>query len=165
MNSGSRNRISWTTGEEEKGDYVILERSGDGANYSELATINAKGAPSTYSYWDETPLTGINHYRLKMMNAAGNASYSKVVTATVKNGAFTVEAYPNPVSEMLTVKVYGTAASNPRVSISDATGKIVKVINVVNNEAIINMSSFAQGMYLVKYSDNNHTQTIKVSKQ
>jgi hypothetical protein len=41
----------------------------------------------------------------------------------------------------------------------------VKMVNVVNNEAIINMSSFAQGMYLVKYSDNNHTQTIKVNKQ
>jgi hypothetical protein len=165
MNAGTRNRINWTTGEEVRGDYFILERSADGINYSALATIDAKGTPSTYSYWDETPASGINHYRLKMMDAAGNFTYSKVVTATVKGGAFTVEVYPNPVSDVLTVKVFGSSASNPTVSISDAIGRVVKVVTVVNNEAKIDMSPLAHGMYLVKYSDNNHVQTIKVYKQ
>jgi hypothetical protein len=164
-NVGARNRVDWRSETEMTGDKYQVERSADGRNFTYMGTVNAKGQASVYSYWDETPVTGVNHYRLKMIDAAGNTAYSKVVTANVKSGSFTVEAYPNPVSEILTVKVYGAAASNPVVTISDATGKIVKMVSVKNNEAIINMSSLAQGMYLVKYSDNNHTQTIKVNKQ
>jgi hypothetical protein len=62
------------------------------------------------------------------------------------------------------VTVYGVTGNNPTVSISDVTGKVVKVVSVLNNGATINMGGFASGMYLVKYSDNNHTQTIKVNK-
>jgi hypothetical protein len=164
-NVGSRNRVDWNTESELIGDKFEVERSADGRNFTYMGTVNAKGTASAYSYWDEIPVTGVNHYRLKMYDAAGNYTYSKVVTANVKTGAFTVEAYPNPVSDLLTVKVYGSSASNPTVSISDATGKVVKVVAVVNNEAKIDMSGMAHGMYLVKYSDNNHTQTIKVNKQ
>jgi hypothetical protein len=165
VNAGSRNRIDWKTGEEMKSDYMIMQRSADGNNYSDLSRIEAKGTPSAYTYWDETPVTGLNHYRLKMVDAAGSFSYSQVVTANVKGGAFTVEAYPNPVSEVLIVKVYGNAAANATVTITDVTGKIVSVVSVENNEASIKMGSLAQGTYLVKYSDSNHTQVIKVNKQ
>jgi hypothetical protein len=164
-NVGSRNRVDWNTESELNGDKFDVERSADGRNFTYMGTVNAKGQASAYSYWDETPVTGVNYYRLKMMDAAGNAAYSKVVTANVKGGTFTVEAYPNPVSEVLTVKVFGTVGSNGTVSISDATGKVVKVIAVAGNETRIEMGGLAQGMYLVKYSDDNHSQTIKVNKQ
>jgi hypothetical protein len=165
VNVGSRNRVNWTTAQEVKGDYFTVERSADGDHFTPLATVNAKGEAATYTYWDETPLPGANHYRLKMMDASGSVSYSKVVTATVRTGAFTVDAYPNPVSDLLTVKVYGSAGSSATASITDVTGKVVKVVGVVDNEATIDMSGMAQGMYLVKYSDNLHSQTIKISKQ
>ena len=100
-----------------------------------------------------------------MVDAAGTFSYSQVVTATVKGGAFTVEAYPNPVSEVLTVKVYGNAAANATVTVTDVTGKVVRVVSVENNQASIKMGSLAHGTYMVKYSDSEHTQVIKVNKQ
>ena len=165
VNVGTRNRVNWTTAQEVKGDYFIVERSADGEKFNALATVNANGQPATYTYWDETPLPGLNHYRLKMMDAAGGVSYSKVVTATVRTGAFTVEAYPNPVSDVLTVKVYGVAGSNPTLTITDVTGKVVETITVVNNGASINMSGLAQGTYLLKYTDSRQTETIKVNRK
>jgi hypothetical protein len=142
-----------------------LERSADGRNFTYLATIKAKGEASNYSYVDISPVTGVNYYRLKMIDAAGAVATSKVVTATVKQGAFTVEAYPNPVSEQLTVQVYGGSDQNATVSITDVTGKVMKVVSVVNGKAEVNMNGLASGVYLVKYTDNNHSQTIKVNKQ
>jgi hypothetical protein len=166
VNIGSRNRVDWSTESELASDKFELERSADGRNFTKLSTVNAKGQASTYSYWDETPVAGVNHYRLKMVDANGNFTYSETVTAKVRGaGSFTVEAYPNPVSDVLTVTVYGVTGNNPTVSISDVTGKVVKVVSVLNNGATINMGGFASGMYLVKYSDNNHTQTIKVNKK
>jgi hypothetical protein len=164
-NLGAKNRVDWSTESELKSDKFELERSADGRNFTYLATIKAKGEASNYSYVDLSPVTGVNYYRLKMIDAAGAVATSKVVTATVKQGVFTVEAYPNPVSEKLTVQVYGGSDQNATVSITDVTGKVMKVVSVVNGKAEVNMNGLASGVYLVKYTDNNHSQTIKVNKQ
>jgi len=165
INQGSKNRVDWSTEAELKSDKFDLERSVDGRNYTKLATINAKGEASNYSYVDASPATGVNYYRLKLVDAAGTTVTSKVVTATVKNGAFTVEAYPNPVSHVLTVKVYGATNQNAVINVTDITGKVLKVVNVVNAEAKVDMSGLANGIYLVKYTDNQNSQTIRVNKQ
>jgi hypothetical protein len=165
MNVGARNRVNWTSAAEVQGDYFIVERSGDGSNYSALATVIAKGQPSAYTFWDERPLTGVNNYRLKMVDASGNYSYSKVVSAIVKVGSFAVEAFPNPVNDVLTVNIYGKVGANPSVTVTDVTGKVVTVATVTNNQATVNMGGLAHGMYLVKYSDNNQTETIKINKR
>jgi hypothetical protein len=164
-NLGAKNRVDWSTESELKSDKFELERSADGRNFTYLATIKAKGEASNYSYMDISPVTGVNYYRLKMIDAAGAVATSKVVTATVKQGVFTVEAYPNPVSEKLTIQVYGGSDQNATVAITDVTGKVMKVVSVVNGKAEVNMSGLASGVYLVKYTDSNHSQTIKVNKQ
>jgi len=164
VNVGSRNRIDWSTASEASGDRFELERSIDGS-FVKLADINAKGQPSAYSYWDETPVTGVNYYRIKMVDAAGRFSYSKTVNATVKSGTFTVQAYPNPVGEMLTVQVFGEQGADARISINDITGKLIRTIAVTADKTLINMSGMAQGMYLIQYTDATHSQTIKVNKQ
>src|SRR5690606_23301553 len=54
-NVGNRNRIDWSTATEASGDMFDVQRSTDGRNYTTLATIDAKGETSTYSFWDVTP--------------------------------------------------------------------------------------------------------------
>ncbi len=49
--------------------------------------------------------------------------------------------------------------------ITDLSGKVVRQINITADEASVDMSSVANGIYLLKYTDANRTQTIKVSKQ
>ena len=63
------------------------------------------------------------------------------------------------------MKVNGTTAANAEVTILDVTGKLISTVKVLNNEATVDMSGLAQGAYIVKYTDANNTQTIKVNKQ
>jgi hypothetical protein len=166
VNVGTRNRVDWNTLSEETGDWFELERSSDGANYSFLGTVQAKGQSSTYSFWDENPVNGLNHYRLKMFNKSGSFTYSKDVTAFVKSkGAFLVEAYPNPVSDQLTVRVNGSIGANAAIVITDVTGKLISETEVKGPVTTLNMKDVAHGMYMIKYTDDDHSQTIKVNKQ
>jgi hypothetical protein len=121
---------------------------------------------ANYSYWDEHPFGGVNHYRLKMFDASGAFTYSKVVTAEVKGlGALTLQAAPNPVGDdVLNVQVFGQMADNAIIVVSDITGKMIKTVSVVNNNARIDMSGLAQGTYLIRYTDAVRTETIKVNK-
>lgn len=164
-NVGKKNQVIWTTGNEQKGDLYEVERSLDGRNFSYLGTVKALGEPSSYTFVDETPVTGVNYYRLKIVELSGAATYSETVQAIVKGGGFTVEAYPNPVSDKLTVKAYGTADLKATITVTDATGKVMQVATMTNGTAVLDMKSLAQGIYLVKYSDGDHTQVIKVNKQ
>jgi len=167
VNVGARNRVDWSTAAEERGDAFEVERSLDGANFTKIGTVAARGSASGYSFLDNAAAPGKNYYRLKMTTPSGEFSYSEVVNATVKNAnAFGMEAFPNPVTNnTVTVNVYGTAGVNALISVTDVTGKVIKMIDVKNNTATIDMTGLAAGVYLIKYSDDKHSQTIKVDKQ
>jgi hypothetical protein len=166
VNIGSRNRVDWSTASGGTGDRFEVERSADGRQFIKIGEVAGKNAASIYSFWDENPVKGVNYYRLRMTEASGEFSYSRVVSATVQTASgFIVDVYPNPVADQLTVKVYGTQGSNPMVSVCDVTGKVLSAVEVMNGEVKINMSQLAQGVYLIKYSDANHSNTIKVTRQ
>ncbi|HTN47568.1 MAG TPA: T9SS type A sorting domain-containing protein, partial [Flavipsychrobacter sp.] len=114
---------------------------------------------------DNTPVPGTNYYRLLLKDVNNKTIYSEVVKAIVKTTGFTVEAYPNPVSNEMTVRVYGVKGAKGQVQITDLTGKVLKTVQMQSSEEQIDMSSLASGIYLMKYSDADHTQTVRVSKK
>lgn len=164
-NTGASNRIDWNTLSEEITDKFELQRSADGKEFETIASFNAKGQANRYSYPDNSPHKGINYYRLLMKEANGTISYSQTVTATVKSDGFVVSAYPNPVSDELTVTVDGLLDVNASIAITDITGKIVRTTKMTDRKEIINMTGLANGLYFVKYSDGVNTQTLRVTKQ
>jgi len=165
QNRGSSNSIEWTTGSEHIGDRFELERSANGLDFGKLAEIAAKGQPSGYSYLDEHPVAGKNYYRIRMVDHYGRSSYSNVVMATVTTGMFSVEAYPNPVKDVLTVRAFGIQGNEAFLSITDIMGKEIRKVAMPEGSARIDMSGLAQGMYLLRYRDSEHSATLKITKQ
>ncbi|MBS1775238.1 MAG: T9SS type A sorting domain-containing protein [Bacteroidetes bacterium] len=165
VNVGNRNRVDWNTSSETDADHFEVERSVDGTNFSYLTSIKAKGQPSSYSYWDEKPYEGVNYYRLKIVSQSGRFEYSATVNANVRSGMFAVQAFPNPVSDQLTIKVEGSIGNNAHVIVTDMTGKLISRTEVKEKLTLIDMSLMAQGVYFVKYHDDEHNATIKVNKQ
>jgi hypothetical protein len=166
-NVGTRNKVQWKSETEDAGDSYELESSADGKKFTKIATVAANGKPSTYTQWDEQPVQGVNYYRVKLMNIDGSSSYSKVVTATVRGTeGFSIEAYPNPVKNTVSVKVDGVVTGKATVVITDVTGKVVKAATeVLNNGAEINVTDLANGIYLLNYTDDVRSESIKINKQ
>jgi hypothetical protein len=164
-NIGAANRVEWNTLSEERTDRFELERSIDAKNFTRIYEQNAKGEASRYTYIDNNALKGNNYYRLRMIDANGNANYSETVVAFVKSSGFEVEAFPNPVSNNLTVRAHGVQGSEASIQVTDVTGKVIKTIKMSGNSETIDMKGLASGMYLIKYVDSNHQQTLRVTKQ
>ena len=165
INMGAKNRVDWNTESEMQGDVFELQRSLDGKVFETIYVTPAKGAASRYSYVDNSPFQGVNYYRLNMKQSNGSNAYSKTVTATVTDKVFAMQAYPNPVSHVLTVAISGAQADDAMVQITDLTGKVLRSVAMPSATATIDMSGIASGVYLVKYVDANRTQTIRVTKQ
>jgi hypothetical protein len=164
VNSGKINRIYWTTASESKGDYFELERSVDGIHFNFIARVTSNQTPSDYTYEDRNPVSGVNYYRLKMMGNDGKSGYSTVVNAKVSSDKkMTVEAFPNPTSKNVTIKVSGSG--NGEVTLSDISGKIISKSKMIGSEIQIDMNMLANGFYLIHYVDENLNEMIKINKQ
>ncbi len=78
---------------------------------------------------------------------------------------FSINAFPNPVQDKVTIQINGKRGNNSMLSITDLLGKEIVTVPVNDDKAIADISSLAQGMYLIKYTDDERSQTIKVTKQ
>ncbi len=163
-NEGTKNIITWQTATEAKGDLFELEKSSNGANFSFVTAIAAKGTASSYSYTDAQPYNGVNYYRLKFKNVSGSVSYSPIVTATVNapvtNG---IQVYPNPVVNQLTITTSNW--QNTTISIVDVKGSVVKTVRLTAQQTAIDVTALPSGTYSVRsYNGNDVLKTVTITK-
>ncbi len=163
-NDGNKNVIFWKTVSESKNDAFELQKSKDGINFTTIGSINANGFPSTYSFDDLQPHNGLSYYRIKMKNNAIDFSYSKIVTAYLKNNRLKIKLSPNPFNENLTISTSELPSSNSMIEIYDTKGVLVKSMKIISQNTSINLSSLSTGNYLIKYIENNQVQTQVISK-
>lgn len=78
---------------------------------------------------------------------------------------FSMMAYPNPARDKVQVQLTGRMDKNATLVVTDLTGKVLINVPMDNAKALIDMSAIASGMYMLKYSDDARTQTVKITKQ
>jgi Secretion system C-terminal sorting domain/Fibronectin type III domain len=85
--------------------------------------------------------------------------------ATVAFNTLGMEAYPNPVKEILQINLHGVSNANGQITIGDALGRIVKKLQLIGNSATVDTRGWAAGMYLIRYDDGKNKYTIRIMKQ
>lgn len=163
-NEGQRNRIRWQSSMEANLSHYELERSPDGNQFTPFSRTNANNRASDYVAFDNQPYAGLTYYRLKTVDEDGSFNYSKTVLARSKTSGFTITAFPNPVSELLTVQVAG-AARNATLQLTDVAGRVLAQTKVVDGAASFAVGALAQGIYFLRYADGVRVETIKVHKK
>jgi fibronectin-binding autotransporter adhesin len=92
--------LAWGTASELSCDHFIIERTTDGANYTEVTRVTGGGTssmPLAYSATDVAPAEGVSYYRLKQTDVNGGATYSSHIAVTFTRGeAPAFMTYPNP---------------------------------------------------------------------
>lgn len=166
-NAGARNRVEWSTVNEEDGDSFELERSADGSAFSTLAKIPAKGRPSVYTWWDKASVRGENYYRLRLVNSDGTRSYSRIVSAWVgeQEGDQVFSAGPNPVGSTLTIGITHKDGTSGTITLSDMKGQVLRRFATDASSLTIDMNGYAPGLYLISYRDNTRNETLKIYKR
>jgi parallel beta-helix repeat protein len=161
-----KNLLQWTTALETNSDYFNIERSSDGRNFTSIGTAKAAGFSSTdinYTFTDAAPLTGINYYRLALVDKDNSKDYSKTVAVSNKtNESFSIAAAQLSRSNN-NIQVTVISAQNQKTSIAlfDANGKLFlnetvqlqKGLNTINK----NTRALSSGIYYIKLSAADET--------
>jgi poly(3-hydroxybutyrate) depolymerase len=121
--------INWATTMEMNNKYFILQRAGDGNQFTGLDTIPSTGQPGgdRYTYTDRSPLAGNDFYRLSQVDLDGKATFSAVlkVNAT-RQGRLGLQLSPNPGSGMVYLELVHPEQGSLQVSLTDVQGKLLR---------------------------------------
>lgn len=164
--NGNKVFLNWQTGTEEITDKMVLQRSDDGIHFTDIAFMNAKGTPSSYNYTDEHPFNGRNYYRLKMTDVNNENTYSRIESVYITgNDGFKVTAFPNPVTDKLQISTSTAIAPSAYITICNMEGKEMLRQSLTTTSQVINMATLSNGVYLLRVTNGQQQQTIKIVKQ
>jgi len=143
--------LNWITGSETNSRWFEIERSMDGSNYETIGKINAKGTTTSktnYTFSDLTPFTGINFYRLKLVDLDNRFEYSSVVSAKI-DFPVSLHIFPVPAANNLFVE---SATNNP-IRIFNTPGYLIKTIAIKKGRNKIDISDLPAGFYFIRQSN------------
>ncbi len=157
--------LDWKTTSEINIARFEVEHSFQLGQFSSIASISPNGATANiakYQYVHNNPLSGLNSYRLKMIDLDGKFSYSPLAVINVENDA-RITAYPNPIKDnWLTVDLGKVVTKPVAYTIVDKQGRLVKQGQILQQVQRINVANLGAGLYNLKMSDG---QVIKLLKQ
>ncbi|MFM2327412.1 MAG: hypothetical protein RIR31_1614, partial [Bacteroidota bacterium] len=121
-------KLSWSTEKETNSVNFIIERSTDGRTWNSIATVNAAGNSGNhtdYSFFDNAPHTGINYYRIKLVEGNGKYYYSSIRSALFYSTYASATVAPNPAKDFINIYLVKTGNQPARIQLMNAEGKIV----------------------------------------
>lgn len=98
-------------------------------------------------------------------NAMHMFSTLPVSVVGVNATGFTLQAYPNPAKNVLTIAAAGKGKTTARIQLTDVTGKLVNSYEMTGEEMNIDMSGLSAGVYFIRYVDEVNRHTLKINKE
>jgi len=161
--------ISWTAATGTVAGYVYT--------VTPSATLPADGS-GTFTTATTASITGLTSgttYYAYVYDSCGASSSSAWATSSfttantgisnITAGSFSITAFPNPVKDELTISITGSNGKTGSVQLLDISGRVINT--TIANASTLNMSmnGLPAGVYIIRYIDAEHTQTIKINKQ
>jgi hypothetical protein len=154
LNNNNTTSIEWSTKIEENVSRFDIERSADGSNWSVIGTVSAVGNTvngANYSYIDPSPLSGVNYYRLKMVDL--DAKYGYTAIKVVRSGSVSsISFFPNPARDFVNVSLGSGTSGQVTVRLFSQSGQLVQEKNVESaTGAVVTfpLQNLSAGFYLI----------------
>lgn len=163
MKQGKQALLLWTTENEINTSQYIIERSGNGRDFTTIGNETALNSAGrlNYQHTDPLPFSGWNYYRLKMVDKDGHYSYSPVRKLNFDAAEEDVRVYPNPLTGG---KLNITSTVNcRRLIVVDPAGRQISSVLLQGRLNQADLSGLAKGLYLLKIVTDNGTRTVKLS--
>lgn len=162
--------VTWAVSVEEGIEKYEVEKSVDGNQFVKTHFAKANNRQgSMYSWKDESPVTGYQYYRIRIISQNGEVSYSEIVKILVNDPSVKISVYPNPVVDGK-INVLFTNQPEGRYSLRlfNTVGQLVinKMVENKGNSsnAVLQLTDkHAKGIYRLEIQNSQgEVQTIQV---
>lgn len=155
--------LDWSTAQEINNSYFEVQRSADGnTNWEVIANAPGAGnsqAVKNYKAFDNSPLSGINYYRIKQVDYDGNFKFSKTVTVKTDDNKTGVSVLSNPFFNVLAVSFNSATSQMVSAKLIDITGRQIAAekwsVSAGNSRKnFSNIGGLQKGIYILSISNN-----------
>ena len=156
--------LKWTTLTELNVDRFVVERTIDGRNYAEIASVKATGnstAAKGYTVTDLKPVKGNNIYRIRLIDRDNKYNYSEARALNFGDIKNLISIAPNPARG----KVILTVKENQKtlqVKLFNSVGRQVASYQLTTESMPIDVSRFAAGSYYISITGEGINQKEKL---
>lgn len=175
---GSVIHLAWETASEEQNDYLEVQRSRDGKRFetiggrieSKAGAAGTSQVPLQYAFTDDSPLPGINYYRLQQFDLDGRYEYHKTIAVLFdkhdgKQPDITV--FPSVTSDRVNVALPQEAAADGELYIINLAGQVVLRTPFERGmqQENIDVARLPQGHYVITVQTGRAVFTARFVKQ
>jgi hypothetical protein len=157
---GSEVRLDWTTASELENDYFTVERSVNGADFTDVLRTDGAGNSTqliNYSDRDHWPLSGVSYYRLRQTDVNGTSTTSDVVSVSRPHADGSGIALVNAASEVTAIHDLPVGSE---VHVLDMTGRLVWQGRVqIEGRTVVPLSSLSPGTYVLRISSDARSES------
>lgn len=157
--NGNQVDLTWATASEKNSSHFLVQRSSNGSDFYTIGRVAAAGNSQQridYTFTDTDPFTGVNYYRLKLVDLDGRTDVSNVIAVAFDGPVGKVMVFPNPVSDLLNLMVETAGQTAVTLRILDATGRLVRAeqAQVEGGRQVLQLTAetLAPGAYMVHVS-------------
>ncbi len=172
------NLLKWDTENELNTDFIEIQKSFDGRNFSIIGVMECmlyNPPSSNYYFVDNRKREGINYYRLKFVDLDNQYQYSNIISVINGEGQPRILVYPNP--SQGEVNIFASKyVRKATISITDIKGRSVLLkTNLEGQSFRFDISNETDGMYFIELDElwpestkcneyKTHPEMIKLSK-
>ncbi|MEQ8303422.1 MAG: T9SS type A sorting domain-containing protein [Cyclobacteriaceae bacterium] len=156
--------IEWTTASELNNDFFTVQRSLDAEEWQAVLKVIGAGTlatPKSYQAVDLQPYHGDSYYRLMQTDYDGTVSFSNIERVYFE-GIPSLAVHPNPSSGVF---VLNGASAYSELRIYNDVGQIVSPsISRGADEIVIDLQTYPRGVYILRVSDGQSLQSLRIVK-
>lgn len=156
-------QLNWTTTFEQGMQEYVVERSTNGIDFTQVATVQARGnqmQTMQYVHVDENLVNGHYHYRIRIRTQSHTEGLSNVVEVDVLNTQQPWNIYPNPVSTgSFSLFIQQPIAGFWKMKILDGQGRLLQqksVFHPINQSQLLQWTipkTWAAGIYYLELTN------------
>lgn len=164
--------LNWSTATELNNSGFEIQKVNQNSIWIPIGFINGNGTTANkndYNFIDQNPLAGINKYRLKQVDFDGSFEYSHEVEVEIVPQKYILnQNYPNPFNPETKINFSISKEEFVKVRVFNSLGEEVEVLfsgqlNAGSHTLSFNGENYASGLYILKLTAGNFSQTIKMN--
>ena len=159
INNQKLPQINWKVQEENVAKYEI-EKSTNGNLFEKIGSVSCKGdGENDYSFTESKVLSGTAFYRIKQIDKDGRFAYSIYIKLMADRSSI-INIFPDPFKDNITISI-GSDLLNTNVILTDINGKQLQLFTLKQLSHSLNMSTYANGVYIFKFKNGAAIKMIK----
>ena len=158
-------RLNWAVTSANNLSVFEIERSANATNWQFVGSVNATNSSSLINYesFDNSPLSGVSYYRLKMVDADRRFVYSEIKKVNITKPGKDIAIIKPINSDLITLQFNNGMKAEDVTGINVYASNGQRVYNSQQYNQPISLGKVAKGTYVVVVNTANATYSEKVS--